>query len=79
MISGVKADGTTETSAPAIFLFATEDGTIVGWNPGVNPKGFNRHSLAQSPRVIRASCSRARKPGEAVMQPEPFDHSMMSC
>jgi uncharacterized protein (TIGR03118 family) len=26
-------------SAPAIFLFATEDGTIVGWNPGVNPVG----------------------------------------
>jgi uncharacterized protein (TIGR03118 family) len=28
-------------SAPAIFLFATEDGTIVGWNPGVNPQGFD--------------------------------------
>jgi uncharacterized protein (TIGR03118 family) len=27
------------TSAPAIFLFATEDGTIVGWNPAVNPVG----------------------------------------
>jgi uncharacterized protein (TIGR03118 family) len=27
------------TSAPAIFLFVTEDGTIVGWNPGVNPAG----------------------------------------
>jgi uncharacterized protein (TIGR03118 family) len=26
-------------SAPAIFLFATEDGTIVGWHPGVNPAG----------------------------------------
>jgi uncharacterized protein (TIGR03118 family) len=36
MISGVTADG-TETSAPARFLFATEDGTIVGWNPGVGP------------------------------------------
>jgi uncharacterized protein (TIGR03118 family) len=24
-------------SASAVFLFATEDGTIVGWNPGVNP------------------------------------------
>ena len=24
-------------SASAAFLFATEDGTIVGWNPGVNP------------------------------------------
>lgn len=28
-----------KNSAPAIFLFATEDGTIVGWNPGVNPVG----------------------------------------
>jgi uncharacterized protein (TIGR03118 family) len=26
-------------SAPAIFLFDTEDGTIVGWNPGINPVG----------------------------------------
>src|SRR5258708_13153376 len=26
-------------SGPAIFLFATEDGTIVGWNPGVDPTG----------------------------------------
>jgi uncharacterized protein (TIGR03118 family) len=29
------------TSAPAVFLFATEDGTLVGWNPGVNPIGSN--------------------------------------
>jgi uncharacterized protein (TIGR03118 family) len=26
-------------SAPAVFIFATEDGTIVGWSPGVNPVG----------------------------------------
>jgi uncharacterized protein (TIGR03118 family) len=26
-------------SAPAVFLFATEDGTITGWNPGVDPTG----------------------------------------
>src|SRR5206468_2356698 len=25
----------------ATFLFATEDGTIVGWNPAVNPVGFD--------------------------------------
>jgi hypothetical protein len=31
MISGVKADGITNITAPATFLFATEDGTIVGW------------------------------------------------
>jgi uncharacterized protein (TIGR03118 family) len=26
-------------SAPAVFLFDTEDGTIVGWNPGIDPTG----------------------------------------
>jgi uncharacterized protein (TIGR03118 family) len=30
------------TSAASVFLFATEDGTIVGWNPGVNPQGFGK-------------------------------------
>jgi uncharacterized protein (TIGR03118 family) len=30
-------DGTH--TAPAVFLFATEDGTIVGWNPTVDPTG----------------------------------------
>jgi uncharacterized protein (TIGR03118 family) len=39
-VSGFTKAGVA-TSAPAIFLFATEDGTIVGWNPGVNPPGFN--------------------------------------
>src|SRR5262245_21433174 len=27
------------TSAPAAFLFATEDGTIAGWNAGIDPTG----------------------------------------
>jgi uncharacterized protein (TIGR03118 family) len=40
IISGVDANN-KPTSAPARFIFATEDGTIVGWNPGVNPKGFD--------------------------------------
>jgi len=35
-ISGVKLDG-TPTKAPATFLFATEDGTILGWNGSVFP------------------------------------------
>jgi uncharacterized protein (TIGR03118 family) len=39
-VSGMDKNG-NPTSAPAIFLFATEDGTIVGWNPGVNPVGFD--------------------------------------
>lgn len=28
---------TLAAGKPALFLFATEDGTISGWNPGVNP------------------------------------------
>jgi len=38
-VKGVNNAGVA-TSAPALFIFATEDGTIVGWNPGVNPPGF---------------------------------------
>ena len=37
-INGFDAMGAA-TSAPARFLFATEDGTIVGWNPQVFPQG----------------------------------------
>ena len=40
VIKGVDANN-NPTSAPARFIFATEDGTIVGWNPGVNPEGFD--------------------------------------
>jgi uncharacterized protein (TIGR03118 family) len=39
-INGFAKDGTA-ASAPAFFLFVTEDGTIVGWNPGVNPANFD--------------------------------------
>jgi uncharacterized protein (TIGR03118 family) len=39
-IAGVDKNGNA-IAAPAIFLFATEDGTIVGWNPTVNPVGFD--------------------------------------
>jgi uncharacterized protein (TIGR03118 family) len=38
-VSGVDKEGNSIT-ASAVFLFATEDGTIVGWNPSVNPQGF---------------------------------------
>ena len=40
IISGVDKNK-NPMSAPALFIFATEDGTIVGWNPGVNPEGFD--------------------------------------
>jgi uncharacterized protein (TIGR03118 family) len=35
-VSGFSSTG-APSMAPASFLFATEDGTILGWNPGVNP------------------------------------------
>jgi uncharacterized protein (TIGR03118 family) len=37
-VTGLNKAGQT-TSAPATFLFDTEDGTIVGWNPGIDPTG----------------------------------------
>src|SRR5262245_49079202 len=37
-IAGPDKAGQT-TSAPAAFLFATEDGTIAGWNAGIDPTG----------------------------------------
>ncbi len=41
VINGFDGTGMTAASAPATFLFATEDGTIVGWNFGVNPAGID--------------------------------------
>jgi uncharacterized protein (TIGR03118 family) len=38
-------------AASALFLFASEDGTIVGWNPNVNPPGFDP-SLAGTYGII---------------------------
>ena len=42
---GFKISGFTRAGAPitasAAFLFSTEDGTILGWNPNVNPAGFD--------------------------------------
>jgi uncharacterized protein (TIGR03118 family) len=37
-VTGPNKSGQT-TSAAADFLFDTEDGTIVGWNPGIDPTG----------------------------------------
>jgi uncharacterized protein (TIGR03118 family) len=37
-ITGLNKNG-QRASAPAVFLFVTEDGTIVGWNPGIDPSG----------------------------------------
>jgi len=37
-VSGLNKSG-QPASAAALFLFDTEDGTIVGWNPGIDPTG----------------------------------------
>jgi uncharacterized protein (TIGR03118 family) len=37
-IAGLNSKG-QPGSAAALFLFVTEDGTIVGWNPGIDPTG----------------------------------------
>jgi uncharacterized protein (TIGR03118 family) len=55
----------TATSAPAVFLFVTEDGTIVGWNPGVNPQGFDP-SKAGTYGIIAVNSS-----GNNFTQPDP--------
>jgi uncharacterized protein (TIGR03118 family) len=50
-ITGPNNSGQT-ASAPATFLFDTEDGTIVGWNPGIDPtrqfggpNGVSNHAI----------------------------------
>ena len=47
-VSGVDKNGNPIT-ASAAFLFATEDGTLVGWNPAVNPTDSGRRSPAPTP------------------------------
>jgi uncharacterized protein (TIGR03118 family) len=37
MFNGSPKDFLLAPGKPAIFLFVTEDGTVQGWNPGVNP------------------------------------------
>jgi uncharacterized protein (TIGR03118 family) len=59
IIHGVKADCATPTSAPAAFLFATEDGTIVGWNPNVFPKGCTAGPAASPYAIIAVNNSPA--------------------
>jgi uncharacterized protein (TIGR03118 family) len=53
MISGVDKDGIAK-KASATFLFATEDGTIVGWNSGVglSSSDFNGPNGASTQGII---------------------------
>jgi len=52
-ISGVNSGGIA-TTLPSVFLFATEDGTILGWNPGVAPSaaGFTGPNGASAHAII---------------------------
>jgi len=51
-ISGVTAAGAAIT-APAVFLFAAEDGTILGWNPNVNPPGVDPATAGKHAIIAR--------------------------
>jgi uncharacterized protein (TIGR03118 family) len=52
-------------SGPAIFLFATEDGTISGWNPGVSGNGSNPSTHATL--AVDKSASEAIYKGLALL------------
>ena len=55
------------TSAPGAFLFATEDGTIIGWNTGVDPTGtFNGPNGTSTHAVIAVNNS-----GNNFTNPDP--------
>jgi uncharacterized protein (TIGR03118 family) len=59
------AGGTS--SAPALFLFTTEDGTIAGWNPGIDPTGeFAGPNGASEHAVIAVDSS-----GNNFSEPDP--------
>lgn len=63
-ISGVTS-GHLPVTAPATFLFATEDGTILGWNPTVNPVGFDA-AKAGKYAIIAADPPGAQYKGLAI-------------
>ena len=52
-IAGVDKNGVA-TSASAVFLFVTEDGTIVGWNPGVGSSASSFNASGTSTQGIIA-------------------------
>jgi uncharacterized protein (TIGR03118 family) len=65
-ITGLNKAGVT-ASAPAVFLFATEDGTIVGWNPGLDPTGkFDGPNGASTHAIIAVDNS-----GNNFTNPDP--------
>jgi uncharacterized protein (TIGR03118 family) len=71
-IKGVDRTGAA-TTAPAVFLFATEDGTILGWNPNVDvvppPTGFAGPNGASTHAIIAVTKAGAIYKGLAIAMP----------
>src|SRR4029077_16143426 len=66
-VSGLDKNGNPIT-ASAVFLFATADGTLVGWNPGVDPTGkFDGPNGASTHAVIAVDNS-----GNNFTEPDPL-------
>jgi uncharacterized protein (TIGR03118 family) len=51
-ISGFDSTGKNPVMKPAAFLFATEDGTILGWNPNVFALGDTNHTAPSTHAII---------------------------
>jgi uncharacterized protein (TIGR03118 family) len=66
-VSGLDKNGKPIT-ASAVFLFATEDGTLVGWNPAVDPTGkFDGPGGVSTHAVIAVNNA-----GNNFTQPDPL-------
>jgi uncharacterized protein (TIGR03118 family) len=65
-ISGLDANQ-HPAKAPALFLFDTEDGTILGWNPTIDPTG---HFAGPGNRSIQASIA-VDNSGNNFTNPDP--------
>jgi uncharacterized protein (TIGR03118 family) len=69
-VSGLDKNGKPIT-APAVFLFATEDGTLLGWNPAVDPTGkFDGPGGASTHAVIAVDNS-----GNNFTNPDPLQQT----
>jgi len=62
-ISGVDKNGSPVT-AGAVFIFATKNGTIAGWNPNVNPVGFD--PVRDAARAGKFAITAVNQSGSAV-------------
>ncbi|HEV3443286.1 MAG TPA: TIGR03118 family protein [Gemmataceae bacterium] len=66
-VSGLDKNGNPIT-ASSVFLFATEDGTLIGWNPAVDPTGkFDGPGGASTHAVIAVDNS-----GNNFTEPDPL-------